>query len=69
MSPENPVGRIAHTPECQNPQLGWVAGSKKETSKVDASGDGYFGCVNCGGPAMIGKPSQSESNSKTNAGA
>ena len=69
MSPENPVGRIAHTPECQNPQLGWVAGSKKDASGKDASGDGYFGCVNCGGPAMIEKPSPVRIQLKTNAGA
>jgi len=61
MSPENsPGGHIAHTPECKNPQPGWVPGSKEEASQVDAIGDGYVGCVNCRGPAMIGKPEPKE---------
>jgi len=63
MSPENfPGGYIVHRPDCQNPQAGWVPGSKEEAQhKREASGEGYYGCITCGGPAMIGNPEQSKS--------
>ena len=74
MSPENsPGGHIAHTPECKNPQPGWVKGSKKEIDptleeRQDLSGEGYVGCVNCRGPAMSRK-TRAKRNSKINTGA
>jgi len=73
MSPENsPAGYIDHRPDCQNPQPGWIPGSKNEIDSnlkkletpQDASGDGYWGCITCGGPAMIGSPEQSKSTQK-----